>query len=373
MAKAQSRKTNSLGNGINVLAADSSYFMEMAFRFQTLYVGSTDLTFSNWEESLMIRRSRLKFGGWVLNPNISYKLELGLSNRDTRGTNSNENGYTANIILDAVTMWRFALNWELWVGQTKLPGNRERVVSSQNLQFVDRNLVNFGFTLDRDIGVQLYHYSTFGSIIINQAVAISGGEGRNIINNNFAHGREYTARIEILPFGQFTKGGDYLGSDLFREKRPKLSIGITGDYNADAIRARGNLGDFQTDTTTNSYFSDDLATLFVDGVFKYKGWSATSEYAYRTSRSKVAGFGYGMGIMGSVAYLNKKNFEVGVRYAQIEPLSNTSSITEQHEYLLGFSKYIHCHDLKIQSDISYTQEEGRRDYYTFRLQMEVAL
>jgi phosphate-selective porin OprO and OprP len=34
-------------------------------------------------------------------------------------------------VLDAVAKWNFAENFSLWFGQAKLPGNRERVISSQ--------------------------------------------------------------------------------------------------------------------------------------------------------------------------------------------------------------------------------------------------
>ena len=64
---------------------------------------------------------------------------------------------SARIILDAVIKWEFAKNTTLWFGQTKLPGNRERLVSSQKLQFVDRSLLNSKYNLDRDIGIQLHH------------------------------------------------------------------------------------------------------------------------------------------------------------------------------------------------------------------------
>ena len=37
-------------------------------------------------------------------------------------------------ILDAYLKWNFYKNFEIWAGQTKLRGNRERVISSQNLQ-----------------------------------------------------------------------------------------------------------------------------------------------------------------------------------------------------------------------------------------------
>ena len=92
-----------------------------------------------------------------MSPKFSYKVELALSNCDIRGGGNPEFGNTANIILDAVLIYYINENWSLWFGQTKLPGNRERVYSSQKLQFVDRSLVNARFNLDRDVGVQIYH------------------------------------------------------------------------------------------------------------------------------------------------------------------------------------------------------------------------
>ncbi len=85
-------------------------------------------------------------------------MELGLSNRDISGASE----FTSNApryILDAVIKYNFSENFELWFGQTKLPGNIERVISSGNLQQVDRSLLNSRFNIDRDMGIQLRHIS----------------------------------------------------------------------------------------------------------------------------------------------------------------------------------------------------------------------
>ena len=117
----------------------------------------------SWEEneanetSFLVRRARLKFGGYAFSPKLKYKVELGLSNRDISGASI----YTSNApryILDAVLKWNFHQNFELWFGQTKLPGNRERVISSGDLQQVDRSLLNSRFNIDRDFGMQLRHH-----------------------------------------------------------------------------------------------------------------------------------------------------------------------------------------------------------------------
>ena len=98
-------------------------------------------------------------------------------------------------------MWNFAENWELWAGQTKLPGNVERVVSSANLQLIDRSLLNSRFNIDRDLGVQLRHKSNLGGdFLMREKLAVSQGEGRNVTEGNEG-GLQYTARLEFLPFG----------------------------------------------------------------------------------------------------------------------------------------------------------------------------
>ena len=49
----------------------------------------------------------------------------------------------------------------------KLPGNVERVVSSANLQLIDRSLLNSRFNIDRDLGIQLRHKTKLGSEFFN--------------------------------------------------------------------------------------------------------------------------------------------------------------------------------------------------------------
>jgi phosphate-selective porin OprO and OprP len=371
IAIGQSTIDNSFGKGISLVAKDSSFSMNFGFRFQTLYEGTYNLDTDSYSEELMIRRSRLKFGGYAFNPNVVYKVELALSNRDTQSGAIDESGFTSNIVLDAVVKWTFAPGWQLWFGQTKLPGNRERVISSYKLQFVDRSMVNSRFNLDRDIGVQLHHKSTLGTAVIKQAVAISTGEGRNIIDENYKNGRQFTGRVELLPMGEFTSKGDYFGSDLKREPSPKLSIGITGDYNHKTTRSRGNLGGFVTDAVTGDYIGSNLTTIFIDAMFKYNGLSIASEYANRGSSIKDD-FGYGNGFVAQTGYLFGNNVELSGRYTKINAGSALSSVSDAEEFTVGFSKYVVGHNLKVQSDASY-QTIGTTDYLVFRLQFEMHL
>jgi len=118
------------------------------------------------------------------NPKVKYKIELGISNGD-HGNPIPQTKNSSRIILDAVVKWNFAGNFELWAGQTKLPGNRERVISSQKLQFVDRSELNSKYNIDRDMGFQLRHHHNLGSMLIREIVSMSQGEGRNVTAGNY--------------------------------------------------------------------------------------------------------------------------------------------------------------------------------------------
>ena len=370
-ANAQDKISSTWGDGLKLAAKDSSFALKFGFRFQSLYIGELNSVTNDYSDKMLVRRSRLKFDGWAYNPNIVYKVELAVSNRDHRSGHIAESGNTANIVLDAVIKWKFRPGWQLWVGQTKLPGNRERVISSQKLQFVDRSLVNGRFTLDRDKGVQLRHKSTSGKMVINQALALSMGEGRNIIVDNPKGGHQITGRIELLPFGDFTGKGDYFGSDLKREETPKLSVGITLDRNWNAARQRGNLGSFNTDGAGN-YLTNDLTTLHADFMFKHKGWSVSSEYADRATRTVNNGFGTGTGLVAQAGYLFPSNWEAALRFTDINA-PRSSSFDDVTEYTVGFSRYVVGHSLKVQGDVSYQNIHTGDNPIIFRLQAEIAL
>lgn len=372
---AQSINESKFGKGLQFMAADSSFSMKIGARFQVLYQGGENTTSNTWDDRFLIRRARLKFEGFAYSPKLEYKIELGLSNNDIGGDPLEQNNFASNIVLDAVAKWQMTPHLSLWVGQTKLPGNRERVVSSQKMQFVDRSLLNSRFNLDRDAGLQLHHEHEFGTVILREIASISSGNGRNITVNNEG-GYDYTGRFEILPLGAFESEGDYVGSDISREETPKLSLAATYDYNDDASREQGQLGDFLSDTR-------DLRTLFVDAMFKYNGFSAMAEYANRKApdgavvlvdefgdveETFVTGDAFNI----QAGYLFPTNWEIAGRYTNYEP-TKVTGLTPEKQYTLGVNKFIVGHSLKVQSDVTLQKREGSDNNYQFRVQMELAL
>ena len=377
--QAQNISKNKFGKGIKIMAKDSSFNMKASMRFQTLYNGELNLETDEYNDNVMIRRARLKFNGFVHNPKINYKIELAVSNRDN-GKVAAENNQAASIVLDAVLKYKFAPKWELWFGQTKLPGNRERVISSQVLQFVDRSQVNSKYTIDRGTGVQIRGKQSMGNFVLKEAGAISMGEGRNFTADNIG-GYELTGRLEMLPFGEFTSKGDYFGSDLKREKTPKLGIGFTYDQNNSTVRDQGFKGKFLAD-------QHNQTTIFLDAMFKYKGLSSMFEFASKSAdgfdsdaygpESVPLADGSGTGTVKtgtgtnfSLGYLFKNNFEVAARYTGIKPENNNWD-EDYTEMTLGFSRYIVGHNLKMQSDLTHVNYDTKDDKFRFRFQVEIA-
>ena len=274
--------------------------------------------------------------------------------------------------------WNFYKNFELWAGQTKLKGNRERVISSQNLQFVDRSLLNAQFTLDRDLGFWLLHHFNAGNSTFREIVSVSKGEGRSIFEINpmgVEKGLDYTGRLEYLPFGEFKNKGDYSGADLEREPKPKLAFGVTFDYNENAVRSKGHIGPFIDQEA-------DLRSWISDMMFKYRGFSLMTEFIDRkiyhgqnqeqnSYIDLLNNFYTGNAFNTQAGYLFKRNYEIAARYTQVTPESETIN-NDQTQYTFALSKYIVGHNIKAQTDFSILQESGLPNRHIWRLQFELA-
>lgn len=383
IVSAQETNAPKFGKGLfNLVGKDSTWSMKIATRMQFLSTNTweTEDGISNPESNYLVRRARLKFNGFAYSPKLKYKIELGLSNRDISGASA----FTSNApryILDAVVMWNFHGNFELWVGQTKLPGNIERVISSGNLQQVDRSLLNSRFNIDRDVGIQLrHHFNLTNTFLVREKISISQGEGRNITTGNLG-GHQYTGRLELLPFGAFQSKGDYSGSDIKREVKPKLMVSGTYDINNNAVKNRSNQGSYMVNDSEDGFYSTNVNTLFLDAMFKYNGFSFMAEFANRTAGDAIAKNNdgtatgdevqVGNGINLQTGYLFTNNWEVSGRYTDINLDRVITGKNPEIQYTLGLSKYIAGHKLKVQTDLSYLSIENGTDKLMYRLQLDV--
>ncbi|MBX2959061.1 MAG: porin [Flavobacteriales bacterium] len=346
-------------NGIVMVAPDSLFSMNFRFRTQlrSAYTTVSENDFTASEIEARVRRLRLRMEGFVINSKINYYLQLSFSRGDMDWTDNDNSAFNSspNIVRDAVFIYKPTQKLSIIFGQTKLPGNRQRVVSSGELQFADRSIVNSTFTTDRDFGLQFAYLNNVSKIHYALKGAVSSGEGRNSTVSD--GGLAYTGRAELLPFGKFTNKGDYFEGDLEREQKPKVSIAAGYHYNERARRTAGTLG-------KDLYESRNLSVFISDMLIKYRGFALSAEYinrttdnAFTTNSLKEQRLVYiGEGKMAQISYLFKNNLEIAARYARISPFASIQKKELQREEMgLGVTKYLKKHRVKLQGHVFYNQ------------------
>jgi hypothetical protein len=350
------------GKGVGLVTADSSFSLNFQFRMQNraTFVSPSDQVAEPESFEFRVRRLRMKFEGFVYDPRITYYIQLSFSrgDMDWRGPDDAAVNSSPNVVRDAMIFYNPTKHLRLGFGQTKLPGNRQRVISSGDQQFADRSIVNATFNIDRDFGF-FAHYTQNYFILRG---ALTSGEGRNSVNSN--KGLAYTGRVEFLPLGKFTGSNDYIEGDLEREPVPKISIAGTYSLNDLALRQAGQLGN-------DLYAARTIRNFEVDVLIKYNGWAWYNEYMKRensdpitvsvTDPARTRFIYVGQGYLSQLSYLFKNNVELAGRYTTTIPDKSlydnlqfpTLNELQLKQVELGITKYLVGHRLKIQGNVLY--------------------
>lgn len=366
------------GKGIGLTSPDSLFQLNIRFRMQNrvTYIDNED---EKPAYDGQIRRLRLRFDGYVGSPKFLYAIQLSFAPGDVGEVKDGEN---INIIRDAVVFYRPNKSWNISFGQTKLPGNRQRVNSSGGLQLTDRSINNAKFTLDRDFGFQVHNLNEYmDKFSYNLKAAVSTGEGRNV-TGKADDGVAITGKAEVFPFGAFIKDGTYFEGDVMREKKPKLMLSGAFQQNNHARRTQGQLGDdlFQQKT---------MRSVLLDAMFKYNGWAAMSSYMSRTtSQNAVAvnpedatDFNYafvGSGFDYQLSYNFPSNYEIIGRYSIQKVGEDIQTLTPNtKQYSLGVTKYIWEHSFKLQTELTFDTldyyDGSTKNNWYFRFQVEIGI
>lgn len=368
----------SFGKGIGMTSPDSLFQMNIRFRMQNRVTYLENDGESGAYDG-QIRRLRLRLDGYVGNPKFLYAIQLSFAPGDVGEIKEGEN---INIIRDAVVFYRPNKHWNFSFGQTKLPGNRQRVNSSGGLQLTDRTINNAKFTIDRDFGFQIHNMNEYkDKFSYNLKAAFSTGEGRNV-TGKADNGVAVTGKVELLPFGAFTKDGTYFEGDVIREKKPKLMLSGAFQQNNHARRTQGQLGNDLFETRT-------MKSVLLDGMFKYNGWAAMASYMSRTTNENAITFNpddltesnyafVGNGFDYQLSYNTNKNYEIIGRYS-IQKVGNDieTKAPNTKQYSFGVTKYIWEHTFKLQGEINYDTLDfyngtSKNNWYV-RFQVEIGI
>ena len=368
----------SFGKGVGLTSPDSLFQFNIRFRMQNrvTYI-ENDGEKPGYDGQ--IRRLRLRFDGYVINPKFLYAIQLSFAPGDVGEIHDGEN---INIIRDAVFFYRPNKNWNFSFGQTKLPGNRQRVNSSGGLQLTDRTINNAKFTIDRDFGFQVHNMNEFkDKFSYNFKAAFTTGEGRNS-TEKADDGIAATGKIELMPLGAFTKDGTYFEGDVVREKKPKLLISGAFQQNNHARRTQGQLGNDLFEKRT-------MKSVLLDGMFKYNGWAAMMSYMSRTTTENAVTFNpddatessyvfVGNGFDYQASYITKSNYEFITRYSIQNVGKDIQTLAPNtREISFGVTKYIWEHAFKLQAEINFDKLEyfngtTKNNWYA-RLQVEIGI
>ena len=362
------------GRGLVFNGSDGFSYLALRFRLQDWAIFTSEDDESGVSSAQMaVRRARVRFESVVWDPRLKVNVQLSFS----RGDMDFENSGFPNVLRDYTVSWQATPRFSLMAGQTKLPGNRQRVISSGELQFPDRSIVNGAFTLDRDMGLWATYAVTEARVPFTLRTAITSGEGRAVSTGN--PGLAYTARLEVYPLGMFTGGGDYFEGDIAREQHPKLSVGVVASHNEQAERAGGQLGKFL-------FAPRDMQVVLADALFKYRGFSAAGEIARRTAGSPITTSGTdtlailtGSGVTLQMGYLTRRNIEVAARTAVVDPHRELGGLIDrQRQTSLVVTRYFRNHRVKLQTEVMRDEfrdrvSGARRGSWTTRTSFEVGI
>jgi len=337
-------------DGISI-KKDTMFLLNLRFRMQNR-IGFTTVSGDDVDIAFVdarVRRLRLRLDGYVMNDRLRYYIQLNFSRSDL----DLETPGIAQPIRDAMVYYHFNDHIYVGFGQSKLPGNRQRVTSSGNLQFPDRSIANAAYTLDRDFGAFAYWTIPCGEQEFQLKGAITSGDGRGALPINA--GMAYTGRVEWLPLGPFTNKGDYSEGDLEFEPVPKLSFGAVYSWNDQSARTGGQLG-------SDLYEYRSVGTFIADVVLKHQGWALSGEYFDRrcddpitlSAEDDVRVVTIGTGSNLQLSKLLHNHYEFVGRYSIVDPDEDILGYRNQvEEILLGSTKYLNGHRIKLQAYVGY--------------------
>lgn len=339
-----------------------------------------------------MRRMITKLRGSAAQEKIRYQLQVDLTGSSDGGADAGTNNY----LMDAWISWRPARGTEITFGQENAPtDSRELGMLSSGLQMAERSVVSTAFSSIREFGIFAKTQLDVGQQSrLVPYLALTNGDGANVTNPDHG-GLKIGGRLDFLPFGTFSNGGQYCQHDLDREPTPKLVVGAHYSYNSGISDRRGRQsGTILYLDSAGKEALPDYKKFGIDFLFKYRGFSASGEYitadasvpkntAFRVRNDgstttsflvddiqDVSGYVKGRIIVGSglnlqAGYLFRSGFSVDGRFTKLMPqtqsfLRNGTFYNRSAYYTLCFSQYLaRNYGAKVQAAFSYAKAEDR--------------
>lgn len=300
--------------------------------------------------------ARLAFSGNVFDSKLTYFTQLQGS---TLGNNNNVT------MLDWWMKYNFAPEFALQSGRFVLPYSRQFYTHPGNLLFSDLSEADYAFNLPRSIGA---HVSgsigplSYHAAMLNSTRALDAPGQQNFGSNIGALGRLELAILK--PYG-------YYETSPKPVTEPQLSIGLAVAYNPiDGSSSFQNL--ISKDSTTN---------VTLDLGFRWDGVTFQSAGYYRRDNFTTPGLSDGddWGYYSQLGYyLVPGKLELAGRISGVEfDQPNVAGVYRRTTaYTTGLNYYFYGHNLKLQADYSFLDNDSfrgqasARDAHRVRLQAQ---
>ncbi len=289
-------------------------------------------------QNFELSRARLIFSGHAFTPQCRFFMQM----------DGNTDSGTSVSLIDAWTAWHFSDALEIQAGQRKVPGSRNWLLSAFDTRLADRAFSNEFFRPSRTTGVWFVgdptdytHYE----LMVGQGFNTQGLTPFET-GNNFALGGS----------GWWDIVGDYGAarpSDFEIQKDPVVRIGSSwvsslvgtpgrNSVEADFLRLTDGTrvtdpGALAPGATVEGF---DVTLMAIDAAFKYRGWSANSEYFWRSVTDLKAnlpvpdvGLQQGFYVEGGFFVLPQQ-LELNSQFAYV-----TGKLKSTSSYATGFSWY----------------------------------
>ncbi|OOV28600.1 hypothetical protein BXU11_01220 [Flavobacterium sp. LM5] len=385
------KRNYNIGDGINFISENGSS-MNITQSVQSLYLMNTSDDFETMNSQFRIRRARMKVSGNLFDKKLYYRIRLNFAS-DYQSTTSGNRSFN-NLLQDAYIEYRPAKGHRINFGlRADYLDSRETRIEGEVLGFIERSELSSAFDAIFDYGIRYQGQFRIGGQLFKPYVSITTGEGQSGLTKNYG-GFKYGARLDYLPFGSFSKLGEFYMEDLAREKKPKLVLGAVYSYNDGQTSAKGtNGGRYLYGDANQNIVLPDYQKFGVDYMFKYRGFYSLGSY-FMTQASvpnNIAGefslsgkftpytgtpeeaknkvlsrLNLGSGFNVQAGYLLPSNWSFGVRYTQLyqDEVSNSFD-TYDKNYSLVATKYLAGHDLKIQTEIGKSNIKGGANDYLY--------
>jgi phosphate-selective porin OprO/OprP len=377
--------TYKVGKGFTFLSDDEKFQLSLGGRLQARYT-FFDRDPAQDQSQWQIRRMKIWMSGYAYTKDLTYLLQVDAT--QTSSTPSSGTGNAGAKFIDHAYMnYRLIDEFQVLVGQTKVPFGRQWLTSSGALSFVDRSPTSDAFRPGYDIGVKLHGKIAKG--LVNYDLGGYGGKGQGIPSSN--NDNSFAARIAVNPLGDLP----YSEADLDTTAKPLFSVGT--NYFYDRVQyTRGATAAASTFETTNLNFMSsngwltagnafnrgiqsekvDVNLYGVDAAFKWMGVYAVAEYLLGQAEGDSSGaLLRAQGYFLQAGYcVVPKTLEVAARWSYVDPDRDAAN-NLRTEVGGAVSYYINKHNLKIQGDVAnlHTQRgtTAPTDEMQYRLQAQI--